>query len=79
MGREAIHKYQFGTITVSRWKQGLRSPRFDFVMEFEKKLEIPFELFMSSKPDIEAIENKLKGQIKTLKKVIKHKEQESLI
>lgn len=34
---------------------------------------------MSSKPDIEAIENKLKGQIKTLKKVIKHKEQESLI
>ena len=65
--------------TVSRWKQGLRSPQFNFVMDFEQKLEIPFELFMSSKPDIEAIESKLKGQIKVLKKLIKQKEQESLL
>lgn len=60
-------------VSVTRWRIGQRYPKFDEILEYEKKLGFPFECFISRKPNLEVIKNKLEEQLKAVKKAIKDK------
>ncbi len=60
-------------VSVTRWRTGQRYPKFDEILEYEKKLGFPFECFISREPDLENIKNKLEEQLKAIKKAIKGK------
>ncbi|MDD3323580.1 MAG: helix-turn-helix transcriptional regulator [Sulfurospirillaceae bacterium] len=66
-------------VTVTRWKNQTRFPKFDEVLKYEEILGLPFECFISREPNLEAIKEKLEMQLRAVKKAIKEKEQESLI
>ena len=61
-------------VSVTRWRIGQRYPKFDEIVEYEKKLGFPFECFISREPNLEAIKDKLEEQLKAIKKAIKDKE-----
>lgn len=60
-------------VSVTRWRTGQRYPKFDEIIEYEKKLGLPFECFISRKPNLEEIKDKLEAQLKAIKKAIKEK------
>ena len=64
-------------VSVTRWRTGTRYPKFDEVVEYEKKLGMPFDCFISRTPDLEEIKDKLEMQLKAVKKTIKEREQEN--
>lgn len=66
-------------VSITRWKNQTRFPKFDEVLKYEEILGLPFECFISREPNLEAIKEKLEMQLKAVKKAIKEKEQESLI
>ena len=60
-------------VSVTRWRTGTRYPKFDEVVEYEKKLGFPFECFINREPNLETIKEKLEIQLKAVKKAIKEK------
>lgn len=65
--------------TVTRWRTQTRFPSFDKVLKYEEQLGLPFECIIDREPDFKEIKEKLNMQIKSVKKVIKDKEQGSLV
>ena len=61
--------------SVTKWRTGSRFPKFDDVVEYEEKLGLPFECFISRDPNLEAIKDKLEAQLKAVKKAIKEREE----
>ena len=64
-------------VSVTRWRTGTRYPKFDEVVEYEKKLGMPFDCFISRTPDLTLVKDKLENQLKAVKKAIKEREQEN--
>lgn len=62
-------------VTVTRWRNQARSPKFDEILGYEELTQLPFECFISREPDLEAIKEKLELQLKNVKKAIKEKEE----
>jgi transcriptional regulator with XRE-family HTH domain len=58
-------------VSVTRWRIGQRYPKFDEIIKYEEKLGFPFECFISRKPDLIAIKEKLEAQLRAIKKEIK--------
>jgi transcriptional regulator with XRE-family HTH domain len=54
----------------TRWRTQQRSPSFDKAMIIEDKLKLPFECFTSREPNLEAIKDKLKVQLKNIETLI---------
>lgn len=61
-------------VSVTRWRIQQRYPKFDEILEYEEKLGFPFECFISRKPNLVTIKNKLESQLKAVKKAIKESE-----
>lgn len=58
-------------VSVTRWRLGQRYPKFDEIINYEKKLGFPFECFISRNPNLDEIRKKLEVQLKVVKKAIK--------
>ena len=61
-------------VSVTRWRIGQRYPKFDEILEYEEKLIFPFECFISRKPNLITIKNKLEAKLRAVKKAIKENE-----
>lgn len=66
-------KKQIQRETVTRWRNGSRSPKFEQVLEIEETLKLPFEVYIRD-ANLNDIEIKILLQLKNLKKLISEKE-----
>ena len=58
--------------TITRWRNGSRSPKFSEIMAIEKYTHVPFEAYMR-KADLEQIESDMVEMLKNLRLIIKEK------
>lgn len=58
--------------TITRWRNGSRSPQFSEIMAIEKYTHVPFEAYMR-KADLEQIESDMLEMLKNLRLIIKEK------
>ena len=63
--------------TVTRWRNKARFPKFDEVLKYEEQTKLPFECFISRKPNLDAIEDKLKEHLKNIKKLQKNEKNQN--
>lgn len=56
--------------TITRWRNGTRSPNFQEVKEIERELHLPFETLLRN-ANLEAIKKELEEQLKAVKKMEK--------
>lgn len=63
--------------TVTRWRNKTRFPKFDEVLKYEEQTKLPFECFISRKPNLDAIEDKLKEHLKNIKKLQKNEKNQN--
>jgi len=66
-------KKQVQRETVTRWRNGSRSPKFEQVLEIEKAFKLPFEVYIRD-ANLNDIEIKILLQLKNLKKLISENE-----
>ena len=66
---ELAQLFNVDRVTVTRWRNKKRYPKFDQVLQYEDKTKLPFECFLSRNPDLDAIEKKLFEQIINLQKI----------
>lgn len=60
--------------TITRWRNGSRSPKFSEVMEIERLLKLPFEVFLRNS-NLKQIETDKQLQLKNLRALIKEDEE----
>lgn len=58
--------------TITRWRNGSRSPQFSEIMAIEKYTHVPFEAYMRN-ADLEQIESDMLEMLKNLRLIIKEK------
>jgi len=59
--------------TVTRWRNGSRSPKFEQVLEIEEALKLPFEVYFRN-ANLNDTETKILLQLKNLRKLISENE-----
>lgn len=70
-GDEEIAKLlEVSRVSVNRWRNGKRYPKFDEVLKYEEKLGLPFECFSTKEPDLKAIRDKLKQQLEAIEDLL---------
>ena len=63
-------------VTVTRWRNKTRFPKFDEVLKYEDITGIPFICLTDRRPDLESIKERLENQLKAIKKLIKEQEKQ---
>jgi transcriptional regulator with XRE-family HTH domain len=60
-------------VTITRWRNCSRYPKFNEIIKYEKTLKFPFECFLDRNPNLIEIKEKLELQLKVIKKAIETK------